>query len=116
MKTTSVNTDPYYPNQPDRCFVALTSHPLGVGCVRRGFQGYAMVYDYSAQLETLGYDAVVAAAEHVTDRMNAALGITKGQAMAALIGSMRGWHVPGADPAKWTEDGRAIPSRASVAA
>lgn len=42
------------------------------------------------------------------DRLNAAAGVTKGQAEAMHIGSMVGWHAPGANPAMWTEDGKPI--------
>jgi hypothetical protein len=40
------------------------------------------------------------------DELNAEMGITKGQAEAMSAGSMFGWHVPGADPANYDEDGR----------
>lgn len=112
----STNTDPYYPGQPLKAFVALDSHPVGVGCVTRGMQGYVMVYDYSHSIEGLGHARVVACAEEVADKMNAAIGVTKGQAIATKIGSMAGWHVPGANPALWTEDGEPVRERQTVKA
>lgn len=93
--------DPFYPNQPERAFVVLQGHPVGVGSVVRGFAGYSMVYDYSAQVATIGYKACEDAAKEVVNKYNNALGITPAQAMAAKLGSMCGWAVPGANPAKW---------------
>jgi len=105
-------TDPFYPDQPERAYVVLDSTP-GVGLVTRGYRGYSLVYDYPPS-EHVSYECCIAAAQKVVDRCNAALGVTKGQALAAQIGSMFGWSVPGANPAMWHEDG--TPNRAEVAA
>jgi len=37
---------------------------------------------------------------------NAEQGITEGQRKAMVFGSMFGWHVPGADPARYHDDGQ----------
>lgn len=37
------------------------------------------------------------------ERFNAALGIDAATQQAMLVGSMFGWHVPGADPAQYPE-------------
>ncbi len=104
MKT---NTDPFYPNVPEKCYVVIQGATVGVGVVTRGCQGYGMVYDYSAQIPTIGYEACVECARVCVERYNEALEITKAQAMACHIGSMRGWHVPGANPAVW--ENRVLP-------
>ena len=39
------------------------------------------------------------------EEMNEKLGITKAQVSALLTGSMFGWHVPGANPESYDENG-----------
>jgi rare lipoprotein A (peptidoglycan hydrolase) len=40
------------------------------------------------------------------DDLNAMIGVTKAQAAAMKVGSMFGFHVPGANPANYDEAGR----------
>ena len=42
----------------------------------------------------------------IADEQNRKLGVTTAQEEAMKIGSMCGWDVPGADPAKYEEDYR----------
>ena len=84
-----MNTDPFYPGQPKEAFIVLAGEITGVGVVRRGERGYGPVFDYSANVATLGCEKVLALAQEVVDRYNKGLGITKGQALAASIGSVK---------------------------
>lgn len=93
--------DPFYPNQPEKAFVVLDANPIGVGVVTRGYSGYGIVYDYTVSAAELGYEAVRSIARDCVQKYNDALGLTAAQVMAARIGSMRGWFVPGANPAAW---------------
>lgn len=40
----------------------------------------------------------------LADQLNEQLGVNMWQRQAMEVGSMRGWDVPGADPAKYQED------------
>ncbi|HDX9663247.1 TPA: hypothetical protein ROX91_001946 [Bacillus cereus] len=40
------------------------------------------------------------------DELNEIIEVTKAQRMAMEVGSMFGWHVNGANPDNWTEDGK----------
>jgi hypothetical protein len=42
------------------------------------------------------------------DELNETLGVTKAQAEAMMTGSMFGWHVAGANPANFDENGKFI--------
>lgn len=46
--------------------------------------------------------------QSVADELNARMGVTKAQAAAMEFGSLFGWHVPGANPANYDEDGKLI--------
>lgn len=70
---------------PEHCYVRIPGAEYGVGLVRRGESGYV-------PLDMM---------PHRVDELNRACGVTKGQAEAMLVGSMFGWHVPGADPARY---------------
>lgn len=58
-----------------------------LGIIKRGEDGY-----YATDIKTWGHESEAA------DEMNKRLGLTKAQAQAMHIGSMVGWHVPGAFP------------------
>lgn len=47
-------------------------------------------------------------AKHLADSFNEKLGVTKAQAEAMYVGSLFGFHAPGADPDRYTEDGNPI--------
>jgi hypothetical protein len=100
-----MNTAPFFAGQPAQAYVVLAGELTGVGVVRRGERGYGPVFDYSAEIATLGREKVLALAHAVVDRYNQSLGVSKGQARAASIGSMWGWHVPAANPANYNGDG-----------
>jgi len=42
------------------------------------------------------------------DRMNHDIGVTRAQEEAMVVGSMFGWHVPGADPKNYDENGTPV--------
>jgi len=56
--------------------------------IKRGEAGYHPIYTRLTAAE-----------------LNAAAGVTQGQAEAMHFGSMLGWGVPGANPAAWNDDG-----------
>uniref|UniRef100_A0AB74UII9 Uncharacterized protein n=1 Tax=Caulobacter phage BL57 TaxID=3348355 RepID=A0AB74UII9_9VIRU len=43
--------------------------------------------------------------QEVVDRLNERLGVTKAQVAAMTLGSVAGFHAPGADPACYDENG-----------
>lgn len=78
---------------PELCYVHIWGAEPGgrIGIIKRGEMGY---YQTDFDSKTANQDLV----EQVVNDLNQQLGITDKQAMAMQIGSMRGWHVPGADP------------------
>jgi hypothetical protein len=70
---------------PERCFVGPTeARKLGIEvgyCIHRGIPGYT---------------PVIKLTDEMAERFNA--GNTEAQIEAMQVGSMFGWHVPGADP------------------
>lgn len=83
---------------PEKCFVRNTIHagasdlgePPILG-ILRGESGYCPIYSAADP-----------------DELNASLGVSKAEAAAMLAGSMFGWDCPGADPASYDADGKAI--------
>jgi hypothetical protein len=75
---------------PDYCFAYHPVTNLAVKLVR-GVAGYT-------PLDTF-MDPVT---------LNESLGVTKAQTEAMLAGSMFGWHIPAADPASYTAEGRPV--------
>ncbi len=73
---------------PKRCFAVLPGRDQLIE-VRRGDCGYYPwdVGDGTEQLDL----------QDIADGINARLGVTPEQVEAMLIGSMFGWHVPGAN-------------------
>lgn len=100
--------DPFYPDVPEKCYVVLKGSVVGVGVVERGYRGYGLIYDYTAQVSTIGYEACVECARICVDRYNEAIGVSKAQEMACHIGSMFGWDVPGANPAVHADIAKAM--------
>ena len=66
-------------------------------CIRRGESGY-----YPSDWDTGDKEQNV----ELADQLNEQLGVSPIQRQAMEVGSMCGWDVPGADPAKYEEDYR----------
>jgi len=79
---------------PELCFsTLLTSGDLI--CIKRGETSY-----YPSEWDTGDKERNV----ELADELNEQLGVTMWQRKAMEVGSMCGWDVPGADPAKYLED------------
>lgn len=79
---------------PELCFsTLLTSGELI--CIKRGETGY-----FPSEWDTGDKERNV----ELADQLNEQLGVTMWQRKAMEVGSMCGWDVPGADPAKYLED------------
>lgn len=76
-------------NLPEFCYVEHTVTKKPVKVVK-GVSGY-----YPLEQENFGL---------TTNELNKALGVTKQQADAMLIGSMFGWDAPGANPKFFKKD------------
>jgi hypothetical protein len=75
---------------PDLCYSRNGEDDQCV-IIKRGVSGYYPTnYPY-------GYS------DEIIDRLNANMGVNPAQRLAMEIGSMMGWHVPGADPARHVE-------------
>jgi hypothetical protein len=77
---------------PEMCFVKNDETGETV-MVRAQVRGYFSAHKY------VGKNADV-------DDLNQRIGVTKRQAAAMKVGSMFGFHVPGADPNKYDDEGR----------
>lgn len=79
---------------PELCFSTLL---IGgdLICIKRGETGY-----YPSERDTGDKEQNV----ELADQLNEQLGVTMWQRKAMEVGSMCGWDVPGADPAKYLED------------
>lgn len=82
---------------PERCFGYLKATGEIV-VLQKGQKGYAPTEKY-AENET---------PQECVDSLNTAMGVTKAQAVAMEAGSMFGWHVPGADPKNYDEQGQPV--------
>lgn len=71
-------------------------NPAPYGLVTPGERGFSPIY---SPLPIADIDAIVA-------RKYATRAPTPAEREAALVGSMFGWDCPGADPARYTEQGR----------
>ena len=79
---------------PELCFSTLLTTGELI-CIKRGESGY-----YPSEWDTGNKERNVELADH----LNEELGVTMWQRKAMEVGSMAGWDVPGADPAKYQED------------
>lgn len=79
---------------PEMCFSTLLTTGDLI-CIKRGETGY-----YPSEWDTGDKERNV----ELADQLNEKLGITIWQRKAMEVGSMCGWDVPGADPAKYLED------------
>lgn len=78
---------------PEICYT-VSNYSKELIQLKRGMQGY-----YPSSLTT--EDASINRA--TADYLNRKLGVTKAQEQAMSIGSLFGFHVPGADPALWEQ-------------
>lgn len=76
-------------NLPSLCYVHVPGQPIGrhIGIVKRGELGY-----FPAPGMTMA----------AADKKNAVMDVSHEQREAMSVGSMFGWTVPGANPAKYT--------------
>ena len=79
---------------PEMCFSTLLTTGDLI-CIKRGETGY-----YPSDWDTGDKEQNV----ELADQLNEQLGVTMWQRKAMEVGSMCGWDVPGADPAKYLED------------
>ena len=79
---------------PERCFSTLKSTGQLI-CIKRGESGYC-----PSDWDTGDKERNV----ELADELNQNLGVTPAQRQAMEVGSMAGWDVPGADPAKYQEN------------
>lgn len=78
---------------PELCFSTLLTTGDLI-CIKRGETGY-----YPSEWDTGDKERNV----ELADQLNEQLGVTMWQRKAMEVGSMCGWDVPGADPAKYLE-------------
>ena len=79
---------------PETCFSILPSSGQLI-IIRCGERGY-----YPSEWDTGDKERNV----ELADELNEHLGVTPIQRQAMEVGSMAGWDVPGADPAKYQEN------------
>ena len=79
---------------PELCFSTLITTGQLI-CIKRGETGY-----YPSDWDTGDKEKNV----ELADQLNEEMGVTMWQRKAMEVGSMCGWDVPGADPAKYLED------------
>ena len=79
---------------PELCFSTLRTTGQLI-CIKRGETGY-----YPSEWDTGDKERNV----ELADELNEHLGVTPIQRQAMEIGSLAGWDVPGADPAKYQEN------------
>jgi hypothetical protein len=99
-KMEAANTQAIIPlraSLPDKCFSYLESTGEMI-VINKGEPGYT---------PTARYGGGVTPREAV-DAANKAMGVTRTQEEAMVAGSMFGWHVPGADPKNYNENGDPI--------
>jgi len=76
------------------CYIVVPGQPpsTAIGAVEFGESGYyATTYNHCQTVEEC---------RALVDHINASLGISSEVELAMLIGSMRGWSVPGAEAAR----------------
>lgn len=80
---------------PELAYVMIDGNPPGqrIGIVERGKMGYFPYHGADG-----GADTPESLIKHVVLEQNKKLGVTTAQMEAMKIGSMCGFHVPGADP------------------
>ena len=97
MKDNGITVIPLRSSLPDKCFSYLESTGEMI-VITKGEKGYTPTGIYPQ--DSSPKKGVAAA--------NEANGVTQAQEAAMVAGSMFGWHVPGADPKNYDEQGHAI--------
>ena len=98
MENSGSQVIPMRSTLPDNCYCVLPGSDEII-IVRKGESGYYRTDKY-------GHDRAQALA--IVDECNEIGGVSKAQAAAMLAGSMFGWHIPGADPKNYDEQGKPI--------
>ena len=80
---------------PDKCYGYLRSTG-DIVIIRRGIDGYFPTDMRISDIES---------AKSIVREYNEAMEVSKAQEQAMMAGSMFGWHVPGADPTNYDENG-----------
>jgi len=82
---------------PKDCVIVIPGEQA-LAVIQRGESGYHAA-------ETVRLVNRGESLEEARDRLNTACGVTRAQVAAMTAGSMFGWHLRGADPATYNEDG-----------
>ena len=98
MENSGSQVIPMRSTLPDNCYCVLPGSDEII-IVKKGESGYYRTDKY-------GHDRAQALA--IVDECNEIGGVSKAQAAAMLAGSMFGWHIPGADPKNYDEQGKPI--------
>ena len=98
MENSGSQVIPMRSNLPETCYNVLPGSDEII-IVKKGESGYYRTDKY-------GHDRAQALA--IVDECNEIGGVSKAQAAAMLAGSMFGWHIPGAAPKNYDEQGKPI--------
>ena len=98
MENSGSQVIPIRSTLPETCYNVLPGSDEII-IVKKGESGYYRTDKY-------GHDRAQALA--IVDECNEIGGVNKAQAAAMLAGSMFGWHIPGADPKNYDEQGKPI--------
>ena len=88
---------------PNQCYVYVQTERR-IGIVKKGESGY-----YKTDIAECNNIKNHVKAKTFVDELNKRLGVTTAQAKAMMVGSMCGWHVPGANPKNYDEHGKTKP-------
>lgn len=86
---------------PEYCY-AVSDFSKELIVLKRGVPGY-----FPTNISTSDAEENRAMADY----MNSKLGVSKAQAQAMFVGSLFGWHVPGADPSMYEQRSQARPTQ-----
>jgi hypothetical protein len=92
---------------PARCYSVLLTHPELI-IIQAGEKGYYKTNQAWPKEEIKLRNITM---DQFADELNKSEGVTKAQREAMETGSMWGWHVPGADPDLYDENGMPIKER-----
>lgn len=98
MEQNGHTCEPVRDNLPEQCYSILPSSN-DVIIIKRNEKSY-----YKTDIPVASKED----ARALVDEYNGKLGVTKAQEEAMKVGSMFGWHVPGADPKNYDKDGKPI--------